>query len=174
MSHNKSSIPTVYLKANSIWPKSNNNKQMKQFILSLLITIYFGTAVIAQDQRPQLYPGQKEQKIEALYVAFMTRELNLTEDEAQKFWPVHAQFDKEVRDVRMETSELERQQQVLNIKKKYQDRFVKILGANRTNEFFIKDGEFRKKLLERLKKMRQNNGAFMRRNNNQPGTPNNN
>ncbi len=147
---------------------------MKKFILGLLITISCSTAVIAQQQRPPLSPGEKEQKIEALYVAYMTRELNLTEEEAQKFWPVHAQFDKEVRDVRMETSELERQQQVLNIKKKYQERFVKILGANRTNEFFIKDGEFRKKLLERLKKMRQNNGAFMRRNNNPPGTPPNN
>ncbi|MEO7265822.1 MAG: hypothetical protein ABIW38_12970 [Ferruginibacter sp.] len=147
---------------------------MKQFILSLLISISCSTAVFAQQERPQLSPGQREQKIEALYVAYMTRELSLTEDEAQKFWPVHAQFDKEVRDVRIETSELERQQQVLNIKKKYQDRFVKILGAARTNEFFIKDGEFRKKLLERLKKMRQNNGAFMRRNNNQPGSTNNN
>lgn len=138
---------------------------MKKYILSLLVTIFLGTAAMAQQQRPQVSPEQREQKIEALYVAYMTRELNLTEDEAQKFWPVHAQFDKEVRDVRMESSELERQQQVLNIKKKYQDRFVKILGANRTNDFFIKDGEFRKKLIERLKKMRQNNGAFMRRNN---------
>jgi hypothetical protein len=141
---------------------------MKSIILFLFISFFATTSMQAQQQRQPGSPEQREQKIEALYVAYMTRELNLTEDEAQKFWPVHAQFDKEVREVRMETSELERQQQVLNIKKKYQERFVKILGASRTNDFFIKDGEFRKKLLERLKKMRQNNGAFMKRNNGMP------
>lgn len=141
---------------------------MKTIILFLFISFSALSQGFAQQQRQPGTPEQREQKIEALYVAYMTRELNLTEDEAQKFWPVHAQFDKEVREVRMETSELERQQQVLNIKKKYQDRFVKILGANRTNDFFVKDGEFRKKLIERLKKMRQNNGAFLKRNNGMP------
>lgn len=101
--------------------------------------------------------GGKEQKIEALYVAYMTRELKLTEEDAQKFWPVHALYDGEIRALRSESSELDRQQAVLNIKKKYQDRFSKILGATRTNDFFIKDGEFRKKLIERLKNMRQQN-----------------
>lgn len=101
--------------------------------------------------------GKKEQKVQALYVAYITQELKLTEDEAQKFWPVHAQYDNEIKSLRSEASELERQQAVLNIKKKYQDRFTKILGAQRTNDFYIKDGEFRKKLIERLRNMRQQN-----------------
>ncbi len=122
---------------------------MKKFILSLVI--FAGFAAQAQ-------PGNdRQEKVEALYVAYMTRELNLTEEDAQKFWPVHAQFDNEVKALKMESSELDRQQAVLNIKKKYQDRFTKILGATRTNDFFVKDGEFRKKLVERLKKMRQQN-----------------
>ncbi|MEO6405326.1 MAG: hypothetical protein ABIY51_00605 [Ferruginibacter sp.] len=148
---------------------------MKSFILLLIISLSTSTFMMAQQQRQPLNPGQREQKIEALYVAYMTRELNLTEDEAQKFWPIHAQFDKEVRDVKMEASELDRQQQVLNIKKKYQDRFTKVLGPGRTNDFFVRDGEFRKKLIERLKKMRQNNGgAFMRKNNMPPSSLQNN
>jgi len=122
---------------------------MKKFILSLVI--FAGFAAQAQ-------PGNdRQEKVEALYVAYMTRELNLTEEDAQKFWPVHAQFDNEVKALKIESSELDRQQAVLNIKKKYQDRFTKILGATRTNDFFVKDGEFRKKLVERLKKMRQQN-----------------
>ncbi len=122
---------------------------MKKFILSLVI--FAGFAAQAQ-------PGNdRQEKVEALYVAYMTRELNLTEEDAQKFWPVHSQFDNEIRALRMESSELDRQQAVLNIKKKYQDRFTRILGATRTNDFFVKDGEFRKKLVERLKKMRQQN-----------------
>ena len=122
---------------------------MKKFILSLII--FAGLAAQAQPA------NDRQEKVEALYVAYMTRELNLTGEDAQKFWPVHAQFDNEIRALRMESSELDRQQAVLNIKKKYQDRFTRILGATRTNDFFVKDGEFRKKLVERLKKMRQQN-----------------
>ena len=117
------------------------------------IFLLLGTVAFAQ-------PGndpKKEQKIQALYVAYITQELKLTEDVAQKFWPVHAQYDNEIKGLRGESSELERQQAALNIKKKYQDRFTKILGAQRTNDFYIKDGEFRKKLIERLRNMRQQN-----------------
>jgi hypothetical protein len=123
---------------------------MKHFLLSLFMMM----GLASQAQPPN---NNREEKIEALYIAYMTRELNLTEDDAQKFWPVHAQYDNEIKNLRSESSELERQQAVLNIKKKYQDRFTKILGAERTNNFFIKDGEFRKKLIERLKNMRQQN-----------------
>ncbi len=122
---------------------------MKHFIFYILLL----TGFAAQAQPG----GNREDKIEALYVAYMTRELNLTEDDAQKFWPVHRQYDNEVKALRGEGNEIERQQAVLNIKKKYQDRFIKILGAERTNSFFVKDGEFRKKLVERLKNMRQQN-----------------
>lgn len=104
-------------------------------------------------------PEKREQKIKALYVAYISQELKLTEEEAQKFWPVHSQFDAEIRTVKFEMPELERQQSILNIKKKYQDRFVKILGNERANDFFRKDAEFRKKLVERLKNMRQQNNG---------------
>ncbi len=123
-------------------------KDMKHFIFYILLLTGFAA---------QAQPGNREEKIEALYVAYMTRELNLTEDDAQKFWPVHTQYDNEVRSLKGESNEIERQQAILNIKKKYQDRFIKILGAERTNNFFVKDGEFRKKLIERLKNMRQQN-----------------
>lgn len=102
-------------------------------------------------------PGNanRQQKIQALYIAYITKELNLTEAEAQKFWPVHAQYDAEIKAVKADVSELDRQQAALNIKKKYQDRFTKIIGAQRTNDFYIKDGEFRKKMIDQLRQMRQ-------------------
>lgn len=133
---------------------------MKSFILAVTLFLS-GFAVQAQEQR-EPDPVKREQKIKALYVAFMSQELKLTEDEAQKFWPVHAQFDNEVRSVKMDLSELDRQQNVLNIKKKYQDRFIRIIGTERTNSFFRSDAEFRKKLVERLKNMRQQNSGKQR------------
>ena len=106
----------------------------------------------AQDKTDQ---PNREQKIQALYIAYMTRQLNLTEDEAQRFWPVHSLYENEIKGISKDQDELDKQQAVLDIKKKYQDRFVKIIGLPRTNDFFKKDNEFRKQMLERLKKMRQ-------------------
>ena len=133
---------------------------MKNFILAL--TFFLSAfCVQAQEQRDQ-DPAKREQKIKALYVAYISQELKLTEAEAQKFWPVHAEFDNEIRAVKLELSELDRQQNVLNIKKKYEERFTRIIGADRTNSFFRNDAEFRKKLVERLKNMRQQNGGKAR------------
>lgn len=126
---------------------------MKNFILAVTL-LFSGLMSQAQEQR-DADPVKREQKIKALYVAYISQELKLTETEAQKFWPVHTEFDNEVRSVSLDLSELDRQQNVLNIKKKYQDRFTRIIGANRTDAFFRNDAEFRKKLVERLKNMRQ-------------------
>lgn len=126
------------------------------FTLLLLCT---GLGAFAQ---PGNNPN-KEQKIQALYIAYMTKELNLTEAEAQKFWPVHAQYDAEIKAVKADASELDRQQAALNIKKKYQDRFSKIIGSQRTNDFYIKDGEFRKKMIDRLRQLRQQRQGMNKR-----------
>lgn len=130
---------------------------MKNFILAFTFFLS-GFIVQAQEQRDP-DPVKREQKIKALYVAYISQELKLTEAEAQKFWPVHSEFDNEVRSVKMDLSELDRQQNVLNIKKKYQDRFTRIIGVERTDAFFRSDAEFRKKLVERLKNMRQQNAG---------------
>jgi Skp family chaperone for outer membrane proteins len=127
---------------------------MKQ-IFTLLMALMGFTAMA------QMNPENREQKIQALYVAYITQELKLTEAEAQKFWPIHQQYDAEIKAV-AGNDELSRQQAALNIKKKFQDRFAKVLGNERTNTFYIKDGEFRKKLVDRLRKMRQQNQGLRR------------
>lgn len=101
--------------------------------------------------------AKREEKIKALYVAYITQELNLNSDEAQKFWPVHSQYDAELKAINKgKADELTRQQTILDIKKKYQPNFSKILGANRCDIFYKKDAEFRKKVVERLQQLKQN------------------
>lgn len=128
---------------------------MKKLILLLLISLGFGLSVTAQLPPPEFEKEQRGQRIQALYVAYITKELKLTEEEAQKFWPVHAEFEAEMKTVKLDMPELDRQQAHLNIKKKYQDRFTKILGAARTDEFYKKDHEFRKRMMDRLRNIRQ-------------------
>jgi len=131
---------------------------MKPFFTLILFCCGFGA--FAQPGADNA--NNREQKIQALYIAFITQELKLTEDEAQKFWPIHAMYDNEIKAV-SSTDELSRQQAALNIKKKYQDRFAKVIGSQRTNNFYVKDEEFRKKLIERLRKLRQQNQGANRR-----------
>ena len=136
---------------------------MKSFSLLFLLAFTFIMPVLAQDEPPPPggpgpRGGGKGEKIEALYVAFITHELNLSEEDAQKFWPVHAQYDADLKALKMDMPELDRQQAVLNIKKKYQDKFIKVLGRERTDEFYRKDAEFRKRLVERLQEMKDRKG----------------
>ncbi len=106
---------------------------------------------------------KKEEKIKALYIAYMSEQLKLSPEEAQKFWPMHAQYEADLKAINNgNTDELSRQQAVLNVKKKYQAGFSRLLGAERSDNFYRQDNEFRKKLLERLRQMRQqrnNNNA---------------
>ena len=126
---------------------------MKKILL--ITTILMGSLFVAKAQDDQ--PGdeaKRQEKIKALYVAYITQELNLNADEAQKFWPLHAQFEMDIKAVKPEMPELEKQQTVLNIKKKYQENFNRILGPKRCERFFRMDGEFKRKLLDRIRKQR--------------------
>ncbi|HAO47552.1 MAG TPA: hypothetical protein DCQ97_11545 [Chitinophagaceae bacterium] len=100
--------------------------------------------------------GKKVQDIKALYVAYVTKQLDLTPDEAQKFWPVHTQFENDIKSVNKDLPELQKQQAYLDVKKKYQDNFSRILGASRCDRFFRMDGEFKRKLIE-IRNQRQQN-----------------
>ena len=124
---------------------------------SLLLSLFLLSGSLSLFAQPGPGPD-RENKIKALYIAYISDKLTLTEDEAQKFWPVHTQYEAEVKAVKTDLPELDRQQSILNVKKKYQEKFVKILGGTRTDDFFRVDAEFKKKLIERLKNMRENGG----------------
>jgi hypothetical protein len=133
---------------------------MKKYLLILTLLAGSFTAVKAQDD-----PGddiKKQEKIKALYVAYITQQLELNPEEAQKFWPVHTQFENELKTVKHDLPELDKQQAVLNIKKRYQENFNRILGPNRCERFFRMDGEFKRKLLERIRAQRQNQNPQQR------------
>lgn len=58
---------------------------MKKIILLLVVVISFS----------QLQAQDGNEKIEQLKIAFITKRLQLTTEEAQKFWPVYNQFEAE-------------------------------------------------------------------------------
>jgi len=135
---------------------------MKKYLLILITFLTAAFSVTAQDDLPE-GGAKRQEKIRALYVAFITEKLALTPDEAQKFWPVHTQFSNELKGVNKGLPELQKQQAQLDIKKKYQDGFNRILGNQRTERFFKLDGEFKQKLIDRIKNRQNNNNRGMMR-----------
>lgn len=133
---------------------------MKKCLLYIILFFFSLSSAFAQND-----PGNRKEKVQALYIAYVTQQLNLTGSEAEKFWPVHSLYDNELSSLSPDMNELDRQQATLNIKKKYDDRFIKIIGADRTNQFFKVDAQFRAKMIERLRKMRQNNQQKRQNNN---------
>ena len=57
---------------------------MKKIILPILL-LFFSLNMLAQHNR---------EKIKALKISFITEKLDLTEQEAQQFWPVYNHYDK--------------------------------------------------------------------------------
>src|SRR5260221_12101410 len=98
---------------------------MKRLFLLISFVIVCGLAK-AQNEQPAEPPPQKEQNIEALKVAFISRELNLTPEEAEKFWPVYNQYAQEFRLTSKDSPDvLDRDEKVLNLRKRYKEQFTK-------------------------------------------------
>ena len=128
---------------------------MKKYLL--ILTLLLGSFSMAFAQENQAGDDlTKQERIKSLYVAYVTQQLQLTPDEAQKFWPVHTQFENELKAINKDLPELPKEQARLDIKKKYQENFTKILGANRCDRFFRMNEEFKRKLKERLQKQGNN------------------
>lgn len=121
---------------------------MKKYLL-LIFTLCSFLMVNAQKRGG----GGDGEKIQALKIAFITQKLDLTTEEAQKFWPVYNQYDDEVKDLKRKNNGdvIERDEKLLSIKKKYKVQFEKILGADRTNKLYNLEAEFRNVLIKQLK-----------------------
>ncbi len=132
---------------------------MKKYLL--ILTLVLGGVSFAKAQEAD--ENKKVQDIKALYVAYVTKQLDLTPDEAQKFWPVHTQFENDIKSVNKDLPELQKQQAYLDVKKRYQDNFSRIIGASRCDRFFRMDGEFKRKLLEIRNQRQQNVRPRLRR-----------
>lgn len=129
------------------------------FIIALLVT----SAVMSQEPPRKMMGGR--QNVEVLKVAYFTKHLALTTDEAEKFWPLYNSYTDEVRKARQDNKEdiLAFEETVLNIRKKYKTDLKKILVTDeRVNKALQAEREFmnvvRKELQQRMeqrKKMRE-------------------
>jgi hypothetical protein len=91
--------------------------------------------------------AQNGNRLEALKIAYITNKLNLSPEEAQKFWPIYNQYSLELKVARMKamnnnSSEIELDESLLNIRKKYSVQFGQALPPAKVDTFFKSEKEF--------------------------------
>lgn len=154
---------------------------MKTLLILTLSSICW-LPVIAQ---PDEFRGHREEKpnkekVEAMKISFLTRRMDLTTEEAQRFWPVYNQYAEELEKSRgkrkagmdetrndpekLTDAEIEKRidaemtfrQEELDIQKKYHSRFKQVLPIRKVARFYRAEEEFKRELIERLRQGKEN------------------
>jgi len=137
--------------------------KMKKYLLILFLLIGSFSLLKAQVGEGD---GNRVEKIQSLKIAFITQKLQLTPDEAQKFWPFYNQYDNEIHNIELDIrdpSAIDKEEKLLNVRKKYLGEFEKILGPDKTNRLFNAERDFRGLLIRRLQNRNQQRLGPLRR-----------
>ena len=136
---------------------------MKKIVI-LVLFLSFGLVETHAQNRPEKQFSKNN--IEALKIAYITRQLNLTPEEAEKFWPVHNIYFGELKKARKENldNELVFEEKALNVRKKYNPDFRKILMSDeRVNKMYKLEKDFNNELRKELMNRRMNNPNFKKK-----------
>jgi hypothetical protein len=144
---------------------------MKKGMINMAAIIALTVLGITVSAQPPQAPAGKGERVEALRIAFISQRLNLTPEEAERFWPVYNQYHSELKTLRNNfgmgpgkpqlTAEqsLDFEQKKLDLKKKYKAQFEGALGKEKLNTLYNLEEEFRKKLQELREERQQNRGT---------------
>ena len=164
---------------------------IKNLIIALAI---IGTAASAQTrpnpgQRPGARPGQAKERIESAKIGFITRELQLTPDEAKAFWPIYNAMEAELKKANRDPlreglktvrgeggidnlSDAQARELLAEIDKvgaereavrhTYQKEFLKVLPPQKVLKLHVAERKFKQEVMERLRDARKGEGPAPR------------
>ncbi|TAL63105.1 MAG: hypothetical protein EPN85_00860 [Bacteroidetes bacterium] len=175
---------------------------MKKNILILLITISLGaiaqqtpgvpekpaaSGTSATPASPPTPPeSPRKEKVDAMRIAFLTQKLDLSPEEAQKFWPVYNEFQKKrdeiqkkkredkksmkenidsLPDKQIETivdAEMVFRQKNLDLEKEYHGKFKSALPIKKVAKLYHAEDQFTHRLLEQLSERGKKGGMAPR------------
>jgi hypothetical protein len=118
-------------------------------------------------------------KIESAKIALLTDRMNLTPDQAEKFWPIYNEYSLRVRENRMEYDQLRRsidpqsasedenkrllevgmrvKQNQLQLEQQYSERMLNVISNRQMVNMRRAEEDFRKMLIEKVRERRQQN-----------------
>jgi Spy/CpxP family protein refolding chaperone len=148
---------------------------MKKSFLILISLFFIGISVFAQQKNENR--AKNQDKIKAIKVGLITDELDLTESQAEKFWPIYNTYSDKRKEIlqqirkRNKDSEevndkeiLQNQDEILKLKQKeldlekdYRDDFLKVITAKQYNDLQQVEKKFNQMLLNKLKERKESN-----------------
>jgi Spy/CpxP family protein refolding chaperone len=144
-------------------------KTTKRMLIPLLFTLLVSTGItFAQG-------GEKRENIEAMKIAFITKKLDLTPQEAQQFWPVYNQYNGKTMELRKKRRQDNREarqnfdelsdkeveqiinndiairQKELDLQKEYNEKFKGVLPIKKVAKLYAAEEQFKVVLINKLK-----------------------
>ncbi|GIV34738.1 MAG: hypothetical protein KatS3mg031_2273 [Chitinophagales bacterium] len=139
-------------------------------VSAILLSILWG---VLQAQ-PQKSPADRKEQIEALRISYITQRLNLTREEAQRFWPVYNEYrsaldslksirreqfkkyrddfeglsDKQIAE--MVDNQIILRQKELDLMKKYHAEFKSLLPIKKVALLYKTEEEFKARLIREM------------------------
>jgi hypothetical protein len=128
---------------------------MKKALLTLVFIVMAATGLLV---------AQGGERLESLRIAFITKQLQLTPQEAEKFWPVYNSYDDEmrkmVRDHRQKGgSEIDLEEKILAMHKKYRPDFLKVISEQKFDKLMVAERQWRDMLQKELQRRQKNGGG---------------
>lgn len=137
----------------------------KPFYILIFLMMLFGTSSFAQGVGGS--NPKRARQIEAIKIGFITRRLDLSPEQSQKFWPVYNQFEDNLNDVfrqkrqnrianadhpdKLIDDDFAYDSKILEIKKDYRHKFSDILTPEQLKSLYLAEKDFRDELIKQLK-----------------------
>lgn len=143
--------------------------------LSFLLVTFILISGFANAQPPGKDHKNRKEKIEQLKIAFITKELELTTDEAEKFWPIYNEMSDKIHEQKKEERELQKElkenfdtlseedvksksQTILDheikqaeLKKEYHEKIAGVIGYKKATKLLSLEQQFKRELLQHVK-----------------------
>ena len=125
--------------------------------------MFLGVAAFAVAQDDDGDDQKNGGRVYALMVAYLTKELNLSTEEAQKFWPIYNEYRAEIRKTRIDgktnnKTENQVDESLLNVRKKFETEFTKAISKEKVNKLFRAEKQFATTIRRELMERRQQQG----------------
>lgn len=150
--------------------------QLLKYLIAILIiwTPLFGSAQPEGRKKPPT-EKEREDKIDKLKIAFISQELMLTTEEAEKFWPIYNELEVKIKELRKANRKIEKdveesydklseedakkkfdevianEEKETALRKEYNEKFSKVIGNKRTLKLLSLEREFKRELLDALR-----------------------
>ncbi len=146
------------------------------FLISFIVLLITQLNLSAQNRNEN---RDRWERYRTEKISFLTTSLDLTPEEAQKFWPVYNQMEKEKSETQMKRHELERKlrdggeslsdKKIIQLTRdfvgtmkeegdidiKYNEEFLKILPPKKVLKLYNAEGEFRMYMIRKFRDQRR-------------------